>query len=239
MSEQLIQCIDYSALFYGAGGPPAAAAPNGTPFCKRDTSASGSPSILGVDDGGWKLLMDSTSEAQIIGFDCNDILPFNIDKLASVEWEAKLAGTPGANVNMVMGMAGAYNATMDSVAQNAWFKLTPSSATVYCESDDGTNDNDDKSTGLTLSTSWRRFKIDFGTGVYTRSAPSASLGGKANVLFYMGDANGHLTRVATSTQFDMSNYSGGLQPYFQVQKASGTVTDSLFVRGLKLFVREL
>lgn len=237
MSEKLIRCIEFP--FYGAGGPPAAGSPNGTPFCKRDTSAAGSPTILGVNGGGWALALDATSEAEIIGFDMNDILAFDIDELVRVEFQAKIDATPGSAVNAVMGMAGAYNATLDSVAQNAWFKFVSSSLTPVCETDDGTNDNDDKSTGVAcVADTWKRFAIEFAAGSLTRQPPSASLGGTANIMFYMGDTNGNLKRVATSTNFDMSNYTSGLQPYFQLQKASGTSAAVLSVKNLKITVKD-
>ena len=230
MAEKLVREINFP--FYGAGGPPAAGSPNGQPWVKRDTSAAGAPTALGANLGGIALTLDNTSEAQIIGIDMDDVLPFDIDDLIRVEWMAKLDATPGTNVRIVMGMAGAYNGTPDTVAQNAWFLLLGGAATVLCESDDGTNDNDDKTTGLTLSTSFKRFAIDFSTGVQTRQPPNASIGGKANVLFYMGDANSHLIQVCKSTLFDMSNYSSGLQPYFQIQKSSGTATGTLTIKDL-------
>lgn len=232
MAEKISRCIHIPMI--GAGGPPAAGSPNGQPWVKRDTSPAGSPTVLGQNLGGWGLALDNTSEGQIIGIDFNDVLSFDIDDLIRVSWQAKLDATPGTNVTIVMGMASAYNATPDSVAANAWFMLLGGSTTVYCESDDGTNDNDDKSTGQTLSTSWKRFVIDFDTGVQSRSAPQASLGGKAALQFRMGDANGHLTRVCQSTLFDMSNYSVGLQPYFQIQKSSGTATGTLYVKDLEI-----
>jgi len=235
MSEHNSICLDYGPFLRGSGGPPAAGSPNGTPFVKRDTSSAGSPTILGADGGGWACTMDNTSEAQIIGFDMNDELAFDIDDLQYIEWLAALDATPGTAVSMVMGLAGAYNAAFDSVAQNCWFKYVAADDTAFVETDDGTNDNDDKSTGIDQADGvFKRYRIDFATGVQTRQPQLASLGGKSNVIFQMSDANGHLTRVCSTTLFDMSNYSGGLQFYAQVQKASGTATGTLTIKDLKV-----
>lgn len=236
MAEKELVCIDYSPYFYGAGSPAAAGSPNGIPFTKRDTSEAGAPTLVGVAGGGWALAMDNTNEVQVIGFDTNDVLGFDIDDLVRVEWRAKVDTTPAASVTMLMGVGSAYNATADSVSANAWFRLQGSAA-LLAESDDGTNDNDDKATGISLSTTYKRFAIDFATGILTKSPPNASVGGKGNVLFYVEDTLGHLTQVAKTTGFDMSNYSSGLQPYFQVQKTAATATGTLTIKDLKVWVK--
>lgn len=210
----------------------------GAEWTKRDTSAAGSPTVAGADLGGMAIAMDATSEAQIIGLDFGDALAFDIDDLISFEFLAKLDATPGTNVRIVMGLAGDYNATPDSVAQNAWFLLLGGAATVYCETDDGTNDNDDKTTGLTLGTSWKRFRITFSDRSLTKIPPNASVAGKGNVGFLMEDGNNHMVQVCTSTTFDMSNYSAGLQPYFQVQKSAGTATGTLTIKDVCVEVKK-
>jgi hypothetical protein len=91
-----------------------------------------------------------------------------------------------------------------------------STTAVVVETDDAVRDNDDIATGATLGTAFKRFVIDF-------------TGGKSNVKFYI---NGF--RVAASTTFDMSGYSGGLQPYIQLQKASNTNVDAVTVDYVKI-----
>ncbi len=239
MSDHNTQIIDYSPILFGAGGPPAAGSANGSPFTKRVVATGGAPTIVGATGGGWVMSLTSDSEAQAIGFDCDDKLVYDIDDLKWIEWLAKINAAPGTNVELVMGLGGAYNATPDSVAQNAWFKMVDGDLTVFAESDDGTNDNDDKSTGVDMvADTLKRFRIDFSEGVQTRQPPLASLGGKANVYFRMGDANNFGgTRVVASTLFDMSNYSGGLQPYFYLRKSSGTATGSLTIKSLRVGIR--
>lgn len=92
------------------------------------------------------------------------------------------------------------------------------------ETDDGTNDNDDAATGVTLVTAtnyW--FKIDFSDTANIR-------------FFYKADTAATWTELTSTaaaaagiTTFDMSNYTAGLQPYFMCDKASGTGTASLHV----------
>jgi len=223
----------WSEPFLGAMSPATTA--NGLPWIKRDTSSSGSPTAAGVTGGGIALTLDNTSEAQIIGIDFGDALAFDIDELILVRWKAKIDATPAANVSLVMGMAGAYNATMDSVAQNCWFKMVASDLTVFAESDDGTNDNDDKSTGIDLvAGEWKWFEIRFDEQVQTVAPPGTSKGGKGNIVFAVGDSENAIQPVLRNQLFDMSNYSSGLQPYFQLQKASGTVTGTLTIAALEV-----
>jgi len=94
--------------------------------------------------------------------------------------------------------------------QSISFRLIGSNA-ILCETDDSVNDKDDVATGVSLSTTYKRFFIDF-------------TGGKSNVKFLVDGQ-----RVATSTVFDMSNFSTGLQPYIQLQKTASTNTDSVIV----------
>jgi hypothetical protein len=91
-----------------------------------------------------------------------------------------------------------------------------STSLVYVETDDGTRDNDDVSSGTTLGTTYKEFVIDF-------------TGGKQDVKFYIDGR-----RVAASTTFDMSGYSAGLQPIIQLQKAANTNVDSVVVDYVKI-----
>jgi hypothetical protein len=109
----------------------------------------------------------------------------------------------------VFGVGSARNDTADSVSDHAWFRMEGANSTtlVYAETDDGTRDVNDVSTGVALGTTYKRFVIDFS-------------GGKSNVKFYIDGQ-----RVCSTQTFDMSAYSGGLQPIIQLQKASNTNED--------------
>lgn len=207
---------------------PAAASGVGSEWVKTDTSAAGSPTVQGVSAGGLELALTNTNEVQNICAYLGDVLAFDIDDLIRVEFIAKISASLDSSVTAVFGLGSARNDTLDSVAAMAWFRLQGSNS-VLCETDDGTNDNDDIATGESLSTTYKRFAIDFSEGMLTQSPPSLSLGGKADVRFFMSNSNGSLRRVAAGQRFNMSNYGSGLQPIVQLQKTSGTATGTLTI----------
>ncbi len=214
--------------FRGHLAVPLTASGAGTPFVKADTSSAGSPTIAGESGGGIKLTLDSTNEVQNLCLFQGDVLPFDIDDLIRVEFVAKASASYASAATAAFGLCSARNDDTDATTNNAQFKLAGSNA-IVCETDDGTNDNDDKSTGLSLSTDWKRFAIDFSSGVVTLGPPGISKGGKGAVQFYASDGNGYMQRVATGTHFDMSNATGNLQLFAQLQKTEATATPSLSI----------
>lgn len=183
------------------------------------TTLAGGGVTRGGINGEATVALSSASEAQNVCLDFGDDLNFDIDGLKRVILRVKMgqsALTSGSEV--AFGVASARNDAIDSIAEAALFRVIGADSTtaVVCESDDGSNDNDDVASGQSLVDSYKDFVIDFS-------------GGKSNVKFYMDNGSGSLQRVASSTTFDMSNYSGGLQPYVQIQKASGTADDSVIL----------
>ncbi len=152
-------------------------------------------------------MLDNTSEAQVVTLYQNDVLPYDLALIQQVEWSAKVSGAD-AVTSIVFGVASAQNDTADSVTINAWFKLAGADSTsnIVVETDDNTIDNDDKATGVTLSTVYKKFTIDFTNGL-------------ADVRFFIDGV-----RVATGTTFNMSAVAAGqnVQLFVQIQKASGT-----------------
>jgi hypothetical protein len=133
----------------------------------------------------------------------------DIDDIQRVEMRVKLGGAFTTGSILVFGVSSNRNDAADSVAEHAWFRMEGANSTtqVYVETDDAVRDNNDIATGQTLGTAYKEFVIDF-------------TGGKSNVKFLIDGIP-----VATSTTFDMSNYSGGLQPNVQIQKAANTNAD--------------
>lgn len=212
--------------FRGHQNFPATASGAGNVWVKTDTSSSGSPTVGGANGGGVAMTLDSTTEVQNLCLSFGDVLSYDIDDLVRAEFIVKCTASLDTATSIAFGMASARNDAIDSIAAHASIRVIGSNDVVV-ESDDGTNDNDDVATGITLGSTFKRFAIDFATGIATREAPSVSLGGKANVQFFGGNSVGSLRRLASGTRFDMSNYSSGLQPYFQIQKTSDSNTDSL------------
>ena len=220
------QTRKYHYDFRGHNVIPAAASNVGSPFSKADTSAAGAPTMLGLSGGGLRLALEATNEVQNLCLFMGDILPFDIDEIVSAEFCVKTVASLNAATSLAFGLCSARNDAIDSLAAHASFRCIGSNSVVV-ETDDGTIDNDDVATGLTLGTTWKRFRIDFASRNTTMEPPSVSRGRKSNIEFYGGNDNGSQRRVASGTRFDMSNYSAGLQIYAQLQKTQATAVDSL------------
>lgn len=222
--------------FDGATAPPATGSSDSGPFVTKITAAGGSPTIAPAGRG-LALTLDNTNEVQNLCLYQDDKLAFDIDQLISVEILAKITASLPATVTAILGLASARNDDPDVIAQAALFKLAGSNSVVV-ETDDGTTNNDDLATGLSLSTTERKFRIDFGEGVHTQSPPALSLGGKANVLFSMENSAGLMRRVAENTRFDMSGYSGALQLIAQLQKSAATDVATLTVGEFRVKIKD-
>lgn len=182
----------------------------------KDTSASGTPTYLAVNErgGGMKLTLAATSEAEIVTMYQNDVLFLDPRDLHWIEWTLKVAGID-AVTTLVFGLASAQNDTADSVAANAWFRLEGSASltAILAESDDGTTDNDDKATGKSFGSDYLNFRIDF------------SSFGIGDLRFFIDGQ-----RVADGVLFPLTAYAGSfLQPFVQLQKASGTGVPSVTI----------
>lgn len=182
----------------------------------KDTSSSGTPTYLNIteDGGAAKLTLAATSEAEIVTLFQNDVLIYDVRQLQSIWWVLQVAGVD-AVTTLTAGVGSAQNDTADSVATNAWFRMEGSASTsaVVVETDDAVLDLDDKATGQTLASAYKKLLIDFSNGL-------------GNVQFFIDGS-----RVAAGTLFDMSNLAAGLnvQPFVQLQKASGTGVPSVTI----------
>lgn len=206
---------EYVDDFFGTSATFPTSADAANPWLVADTSAAGTPTYV-RNSGEAVLTLASTSEVENVCLYHGDALSFDIDGLFAFEARVKVSGCT-SGTSLCFGMGSARNDTQDSVAANAWFKMVGADSTtaVVVETDDGTTDLDDKATGTTLSTTYKRFKIDFSN--------------KKDVKFYIDG-----TRVAQSTTFDMSAYSSGLQPIIQIQKTSSANTDAITIDYVKV-----
>lgn len=175
---------------------------------------------VGGINGELTLANSSATEVQNCCVFQSDILNYDIDFLQRVEMRVKFTaqtgGTCDSTTSIAFGVASARNDAIDSIASHALFRIIGSNAIVV-ESDDAVTDKDDIATGVSfVSGVYRKFVIDF-------------TGGKSNVKFYIDGV-----RVAQSTTFDMSGYTAGFQPYFQIQKTSDNNTDAFSVDYIKI-----
>lgn len=218
MSYNHIDKVIYHDDFLGHGELPSSQ--SDSDWLVDDTSASGTPTYTKGGIGGEATLaLASTAEVENVCLHHGDDLNFDIDSLKRVEFRIKMGQAAMDTASQVaFGMCSARNDAIDSIAEQACFRVIGADDTtaVVCESDDGSNNNDDVATNQVLADSYKRFVIDFA-------------GGKSDVKFYMDNGDGALSRVASATTFDMSNYSAGLQPFVQIQKTSDTNTDSVVI----------
>jgi hypothetical protein len=204
--------------FNGAVATLPTTADPATPWLVDDTSVTGTPTYT---KGTSVLTMTLNNDSAIVNI-CShfgDALDFDIDLIQRLEMRVRIgAATFTSGSILVFGLGSARDDTPDSVTAHAWFRMEGANSTtlVYAESDDGTRDVNDISTGVTLGTTFKRFVIDF-------------TGGKSDVKFYIDGQ-----RVCASQTFDMSAYSLGLQPIIQLQKTAVGNVDSVVVDYVKV-----
>lgn len=191
----------------------------GTGWTFHENGAAGTPTCATIDSNAGELVLTltNTNEAQQAALYMGDVLPIDIDAIDFIEWTAKVASISNTTV-LVLGLADNRADDEDTIATSAWFKIEgpTNTSNLVVESDDGTNEQTDVATNQTLSTSLKRMKIDFTYGT-------------DDVRFYVEDSNGDMVRVASTTTFDMSSYTGQLQPFVQLTKTASTSTPSVTI----------
>lgn len=213
--------------FRGAHAPPLVASRQGK-WAKADTSAAGSPTVQSGSGGAMELTLDPTNEVQNISLYMGDVLPYDIDDIVRIEFLARITAGLNPAISAAIGLASARNDAIASINERALFRLVGNN-NLLVETDDGLTERASIPTGETLVASYRRLVIDFGEGTLTQSPPAQSLGGKADVRFFVSNAQGSLRRVAASTQFRMDNYSGNLQVFAQLQKTANAAVATLSI----------
>lgn len=201
------------------GGTFGTSASENDPWVVTDTSSAGTPTYIRVDlgestivgaQGQARISFDAQSEIQNVCLSFGDRLAFDIDKIDGFETRVRMGqATMDATTQFACGLTGDRNDAIDSVAVAAIFRVVGADSTtaLVVENDDASNTNDDVATGTTLVNAWKTLRIDLST--------------TSACTFWVDDA-----QVASATTFDMSNHTGGLQPFFQIQKTADTNTDS-------------
>lgn len=211
---------EYVDDFEGTSVSFTEAADIGTPWIVDDVAAGGAPTYV-RNAGEAILTLAATSEVEVLCLHHGDALTFDIDDIQRVEMRVRLGAALTTGSILTFGVGSARADDADAVAAHATFRMVgaTSVSAVFVETDDAVRDNDDVATGQTLGTTYKRFVIDF-------------TGGKRDVKFYIDGI-----RVAAATIFDMSNYSAGLQPLIQLQKAANTNVDACRVDYVKIVAR--
>lgn len=172
-----------------------------------------------ADDDKFLLHIHATDEAEDAVLYQSDNKTFDVGEGLIFETRIDMAVSPGTGVVAVFGMCGDHNLDKDSATEAAWFRMD-ASLVLKVETDDTTNNEDDVATGITLVAGTNNiFRIDF-TDL-------------TDVKFFVDGA-----RVASGTTFDMSNLSAAeqkMQPYFSLDKASGTGLGDMNIDYVKCF----
>lgn len=180
----------------------------------QDTSAAGSPTLDYVDDshgGIFVLKLAADNEAEAITLYGGDNLTVDINNKPILEMRVKIdpdvtgaGGDLAAGDIIVMGLASARNATLDNVAEHAWFRFEGANHNILVESDDGTTDDNDNDTG-----------VDWVDGTYlTLKVDCSDL---TNVVFSIDGAK--------FGGYDISDATGNVQPFIEVTKAAAANFD--------------
>lgn len=211
------QCVKFEDFFNR--GQTYSTTPGMNGWTIADTSSAGTPTYANQNGGGVKLTLVNTSEAEIVTLYQNDVLSIPLLNLQRIRFNAVVAGID-AVTTLTMGVGSARNDTEDSVTTNAWFRMEGSASTslVVCETDDGTTDNDDKATGVALSSTSKEFIIDFTRGI-------------SDIRFFI---DGQPVALATTFSMSAATSSTYVQPIFQIQKASGTGVPSVTIAHIEI-----
>lgn len=229
-TRRKVICTRYD--FLGGGIIPATAVSNG-PWVKTITGAA--PPTCALAGSEVVLALEATSQVQNVCLSHGNHLGFDIDDLVRVTFWARLSvALSAAAAKVRFGMAAARNDDPDAITTSLLFGLNGTSATVNVEADDGTNELAATSTGLTLATTLRKFQFDFTSGFHAQSPPSLSVGGKSKIIARMDNASGNLVEVASSVRLNLGAYTGGLQPFAQIQKTAATDVGSLAIRAIEI-----
>ena len=179
----------------------------------QDTSATGTPvfSFQSASGGVYRCAHDSEAEVQSIGLHAGDVLWVNPTK--SPVFEARVArnsATPSADQRLVIGLAAAYDGTLDDNTHHVWFREDGANQNILWESDDATTDDDDNDTGVDWTTAtFQVFRIDM-----------------SNLATTELSIDGELVATVDMSELTASNL---LQPMIILQKDGGAETDSVDV----------
>lgn len=213
-----------------------AIAANGTgdaatgPWQIKDTSSAGSPTktvSADADNGQLALAFDNTSEAQILTLYWGDEQNIDSDQEPVAIYRLALDAQFTAGTILVFGLASAQNDTADTVANNAWFRVEGANLNLLVESDDNSTNDDDNDTAVDLTAATMYEFMVSASALHGASATDVR-------FYYRSTLGGDWTRLLSTTTFKVGA-DVALQPYLQLQKASGTATDGIKVDYVRTF----
>jgi hypothetical protein len=183
------------------------------------TAAAGSPGfslLTGTSgaDGVIEVILAATSEGETAGYNWADSVMIPMNKGFLFEANVRIPTAITTNQVAVIGLATAYNATLASTAEYAWFKLNASMAVTF-EAKDGT-------TTTTAQTPPTALTLAAATFYLFRMKAKINLERNCGfVEYWLGDNYLGKITIASATASML------LQPVFYIQKASGTTTPAM------------
>jgi len=174
--------------------------------------------VADSSNGQFLLHLAANDEAEDAVLYQNDNKTFDVGNGLIFEARINMAVAPGTGVRAVAGMAGDHNLDKDTVTEAAWFSWAASLATAV-ETDDTTNNTAAAAVATAVAGTYNIYRIDFTT--------------LSDVKFFIDGV-----RVASSTTFDMSNLTASeqqMQPYFSLDKASGTGLGDMNIDYVKIW----
>lgn len=189
-----------------------------TPWTATGTGTDEAVDYVAASSGTFQLAHGGTSEAQTMRLDFGDalLIPANNRPWFTCRWKLNLVGAAlSADQRLVVGLASAYNATLDSVAANAWFRVEGASLNLLAETDDGTTDDDDNDT-----------THDIADDTYLTT--EIDMSDLSAVKFWV---NGE-----TLTTLSMADLGGSqlLQPIVALQRDAGTELDAVDIDYIRI-----
>lgn len=176
-----------------------------TPGVITSVGASSTAIVTSGVGGTLGLQLEATNEVQNERFDFDDSLNINPLLRPVIEVRAKISAALTSVIEAVIGLASAHNATLNTIASNAWFRFGATTALdVNIEGDDGTTDTDAIDSGIDwVADTFHTFTID----MTDLSRVKFAIDGK---------------EAARTIAVSALTASLKLQPYISIQKASGT-----------------
>lgn len=200
----------------------------------RKSVAGTTPGVVAANGGAMKVELTSFSGAQSAVLHHDDVLSFDIDDLLYIEFIWQLTMT-GSTPDIAFGLASTgVGETAFSGLENALlFRVNSDSLALKAVTRLGTDTAVSETSNHTVGGGeWLRSRIDLSTGAKALTdVATAPKAGKGAVKFYSGNpSEGRAMERLVSREFDMSGYSGSLQPVVFAAKASGAQTAVMNVR---------
>lgn len=168
----------------------------------------------------WELSLTATDEAQQARVDMGANLLLDVGDLRTVRILLDV-GTVPSGVSAYFGLAIANQSSVEDIATRVLFQLLGSNS-ITVRVDDGVIDSSDISTGWTADGKMV-FVIDFANGIKHEMPTFNTKRGKDALLFYAAPEGKSLVPL-NRLDLGLFNYLWGLQPFFRIEKASGTAT---------------